>query len=369
MVGYGNLCSKLWEAIPPFGSPSHSIPDETVSALDLHTQEWLDSIPPDLQLRHPRLGLAPRSQPRVLHRLRALLYLRGNHIRTLIYRHHLHSSSSIAANLRSAWLVVDIAQDSIQVLCHLNATTDIYTRQQNVFNYFLLSALAVIFLAVCHAPEMFTGTCRKSFLDAVELVRVFSKDSIISRRLWESIRGLLPRLRRLGLEEDGDEGTRSLDDSAHVTSPAARIVRKQQQQQQQQQRELRTATPSSVPLAGTTTELLQGGQDDLSNVAMPDIYQMRNELLTLFDAFGQGQGQRVPMQQGQQVMAQQQQQPQQSPHPQQQQQQQGQLNPVAQPGSVATYTNGDGVEYYRDDGIDMGIGEAWEFSRRFQGLI
>ena len=128
MVGYGHLCSQIWQAIPPFGSASQSIPDDTAAALDLKTQDWLESIPSHLRLRHPRLGLAPRTQPRQPHRLRALLYLRGNYIRILIYRHHLMSTASIVANPQSAWLVVDIAQDTIQVLVHLHDTTDIYSR-------------------------------------------------------------------------------------------------------------------------------------------------------------------------------------------------------------------------------------------------
>ncbi|RFN52374.1 activator of stress protein 1 [Fusarium flagelliforme] len=102
MVGYGHLCSQIWEAIPPFGSASQSIPDDTAAALDMKTQDWLDSIPSHLRLRHPRLGLAPRTQPRQPHRLRALLYLRGNYIRILIYRHHLMSTASILANPQSA---------------------------------------------------------------------------------------------------------------------------------------------------------------------------------------------------------------------------------------------------------------------------
>ncbi|KAG5808881.1 hypothetical protein H9Q74_006451 [Fusarium xylarioides] len=84
MVGYGQLCSKIWEAIPPFGSASQTIPDDTAAILDLKTQDWLDSIPPHLRLRHPRLGLAPRAQPRLPHRLRALLYLRGNYARITV---------------------------------------------------------------------------------------------------------------------------------------------------------------------------------------------------------------------------------------------------------------------------------------------
>jgi hypothetical protein len=281
MVGYGRLCSKLWDAIPPFGSHSQLIPEDSVISLDLSTQAWLQSIPPDLQLRHPRLGLAPRSQPRIIHRLRALLYLRGNHTRTLIYRHHLLSAQSIANNLRSAWLVIDIAQDSIQVLVHLNSTTDIYSRQQNAFNYFLLSAMAIIFLAVCHAPDVFTGPCRKSFLDAVELVRGFSRYSMISRRLWNSIRGLLPRLKSLGLQSSSDEGHQDLD--VGNGSPAITI--------------------SSPNHAGHHTHHLEGADDinvsdihtdsgimpDLDMGGIPDMFQMRNDLLSLFDAFGQGQ--------------------------------------------------------------------------------
>ncbi|XP_044714413.1 fungal specific transcription factor domain-containing protein [Hirsutella rhossiliensis] len=152
-----------------------------------------------LRLRHPRLGLAARTQPRVLHRLRALLYLRGNHTRISVYQHYLFNTTSITANLRSAWLVVNIALDSVQILVHLNATTDIYSRQQNAFNYFLVSAMAVIFLA---------------------------------------------------------------------TDP------------------MRTDNGSSLWDAQTTSDIIP--ETEMSN-SVPDMFQMRNDLLDIFDALGQGQ--------------------------------------------------------------------------------
>ena len=214
MVGYARLCSKLWDAIPPLGAPNRAIPPHTTKALDLSTQAWLDSIPPHLQLRHPR---ASNSQSRVVNRLRALLHLRGNITRISIYQHHLLSTASINANLSAVWLIVDVARDSIQVLTHLNATTDIYSRQQNAFNYFLLSAVAVIALAVCHAPEIFAATCARSFLDAISLVRGFSRHSMASRRLWKSIRGLLPRLKSLGLSSEVRQSDASIHDP-HGTS-------------------------------------------------------------------------------------------------------------------------------------------------------
>lgn len=281
MVGYGRLCSKLWDAIPPFGSRSQLIPEDSVLALDQSTQSWLQSIPPDLQLRHPRLGLAPRSQPRIIHRLRALLYLRGNHTRTLIYRHHLLTAQSIAANTRAAWLVVDIAQDSVQVLVHLNSTTDIYSRQQNVFNYFLLSAMAIIFLAVCHAPDVFTAPCRKSFLDAVELVRGFSRHSMVSRRLWNSIRGLLPRLKSLGMGSSSDEGHHELD--AAPGSPNMGVAGSPGHANHTHHLE----TTDDINVSDIHTD--SGIMPDLDMGGIPDMFQMRNDLLSLFDAFGQGQ--------------------------------------------------------------------------------
>lgn len=207
MVGYGRLSSKLWDALMSFGPSPNK---ERDASLDFLTQEWLESIPAHLRLRHPRLGMGSRTQPRVLHRLRAMLYLRGNHTRILIYRYHLLSVSSIKADMRSAWLVVEIAKDSVQVLVHLNATSDMYSRQKNAFNYFLLSALAVIFLAVCHQPAVFAEPCREAFHAAVDLVRGFSHHSKVGRRLWDSIKGLLPRLRRLGMR-GADEQSRQID--------------------------------------------------------------------------------------------------------------------------------------------------------------
>ncbi|KAH7110169.1 fungal-specific transcription factor domain-containing protein [Dactylonectria macrodidyma] len=288
MVGYGRLCSKLWDAIPPFGSVSQTIPDDTAVALDLCTQEWLKSIPSHLQLRHPRLGLAPRSQSRLLFRLRALLYLRGNYARILIYRHHLMSAASISANPNSAWLVVNFALDTIQVLMHLHATSDIYSRQQNAFNYFLLSAMAVIFLAVCHAPAVFAVPCRKPFLGAVELVRGLSRHSIVSRRLWKSIRGLVPRMRTLSLlhlDQDLLDGRTapnskspapldSLDvHHAHVASGTSSN---------------RRAAGSVRPSDGFPLGEMMLPHADLVSSA-PDMFQMRDDLLSLFDAFGQRQ--------------------------------------------------------------------------------
>ncbi|CAI0642855.1 unnamed protein product [Colletotrichum noveboracense] len=172
---------EAWDALPPFSAPSQIIPKDTVAFLDFTAQNWSNSIPDDLQLRHPlHRGTAGTQPPRALRRLQALLYLRGNHIRTLIHRHHVINSASIEADPQKARLVVDIAIDSISVLVHLSETSDIYMRQQSAFNYFLLSAVAVLFLAT---EDSWNGGMQ-DYLGSNEQQMPILGEEEISRHFW-----------------------------------------------------------------------------------------------------------------------------------------------------------------------------------------
>ncbi|KAK4693428.1 hypothetical protein P7C71_g3980, partial [Lecanoromycetidae sp. Uapishka_2] len=93
-------------------------------------------------------------------------------------------------NRQYAQKVVNVAKDTIRVLSRLNDTSDIYSAQQVCFNYFLISALAVLFLAVAHAPVEFSQMVRDEFHMALDLVKGFSSMSPISKRLWKTIKGL-----------------------------------------------------------------------------------------------------------------------------------------------------------------------------------
>jgi hypothetical protein len=87
-----------------------------------------------------------------------------------------------------------MAKDSIRLITQLHTNSDIYSTQQVVFNWFLVSALMALFLAVAQMPSQYSTTCREEFYMALELVKGVSAKSYISRRLWKSIKGL----RRLG---------------------------------------------------------------------------------------------------------------------------------------------------------------------------
>ncbi|PBP15798.1 putative fungal specific transcription factor [Diplocarpon rosae] len=200
MISYSRIGSKVWRSVCGFSpSTGPTINIDDIGYLDYQILQWQKSIPSELQL--PTSSSA-QSSSRALHRLQILLYLRANQMRILIYRPVLHSASSIQENLQYASTVVELAKDTIRALTHLNQTSDIYRLQQVCFNYFLISALAVIFLASCHAPVHFSALCRDEFYMALDLVKGFSTKSFVSKRLWKTIKGLKEIGPNLGLSSE-----------------------------------------------------------------------------------------------------------------------------------------------------------------------
>ncbi|KAL2354080.1 fungal-specific transcription factor-like protein [Cryomyces antarcticus] len=199
MISYSNIGSKVWRSVANVDEARTDISKEEIGYLDYQIIQWHRSIPDFLRYTHPSTGQDPAPVSRGIHRLRVLLYLRANQMRILIYRPVLHSVTSIMENKEQAQAVVDVAKDTIRVLTHIDQTSDIYRSQQVCFNYFLVSALAVLFLAVSHAPAQFSDHCRDEFYLALELVRGLSANSYISKRLWKTIKGLKEVGPRLGL--------------------------------------------------------------------------------------------------------------------------------------------------------------------------
>lgn len=197
MIRYSRMAAKVWKFISAFNN-TNEIKKEEMNYLDWQVLRWAHTIPESLRLDHPSTpeSDAALEGPRSLRRLRALLYLRANQLRMLIHRPVLHTAGHIARYPGEAETVVDIAKDTIRFIARLNETSDIYQLQQVAFNWFLVSALAVLFLAVAQAPTQFSGSCKEEFYWALELVKGFSTKSYISRRLWRSIRSL----RKLGPE-------------------------------------------------------------------------------------------------------------------------------------------------------------------------
>ncbi|KAI9819858.1 MAG: hypothetical protein M1827_006427 [Pycnora praestabilis] len=290
MTKYSRLGSKVWSyTLQHSTSLSPTIHKDEIGYLDYQTMQWFQNIPSSLKFLDPSTGQEVESTTRGMRRLRILLYLRANQMRIMIYRPVLHTLTSIMENRAYASTVVNLAKDTIRVLTHLNQTSDIYRVQQVCFNYFLVSALAVLFLSVSHAPAQFSTICRDEFYMALDLIKGFSTRSYISKRLWRTIKGLKevgPKLGLLNRNSIGGSATTAVtaggsgaggNDNTE-SSPDAHS----------------TAAAAMAGLAGhpvddfpTYPHSIPAGQNlsPLGNSPL-DGFQMSNELTALFEAVG-----------------------------------------------------------------------------------
>ena len=195
MVTYAHIGSRVWKATSKVIVRATR---EKLSFLEFQVQQWYDSVTPQLKLRpmdENILGGLSRTQNRV----RVLLYLRANQMRLFIFRRTLLSPTTVNEDIANASRAVDAAKDNIRLLERVNRTTDIYSAQQPAFNYFLVSALAILLLAVCHAPSQFNISCQEEFSMALNLVRGFSYRSFIGKKLWKKIQHLKDIGPKLGI--------------------------------------------------------------------------------------------------------------------------------------------------------------------------
>jgi len=282
MIQYMAIGSKVWRTVAATAAPTDAaaLNTDDMNYLDYQVIQWHRGIPVQLRFEHPsqagRLSTPIGAPPsRAAHRLRILLYLRANQMRILIFRPVLHSATAIMQYREHAQTVVDVAKDTLRVLTHINQTSDLYRTQQVLFNAFLTSALAVLFLAVSHAPAVFAESVREEFHMALDLVRGFSKGSWIGKRLWKAIRVLKEVGPKLGLALK--------DNSVHPPQslPAAKDDADQS----------RTAALAMAGLAGHHVDemaLFNGNPQQWSNASgsstSPD--GMANDLTSLFEAAG-----------------------------------------------------------------------------------
>ncbi|KAF2154722.1 fungal-specific transcription factor-like protein [Myriangium duriaei CBS 260.36] len=204
MIDYYAIGSQVWKtfAEEDNGSSSQAPTVVDIPYMDYKVRQWHRNLPPQLRFDHhtlDSLGEHRASKGSVNVRHKIVLYLRQNSMLINIYRPILYSATNIIRNPQQASEVVNVAKDTIHTLTRINQMSEMYQTSQVLFNAFLTSALAVLFLAVSHAPAEFSRQVREEFYLALELVRGFSKGSFVSKRLWKTIRVLMSVGPKLGL--------------------------------------------------------------------------------------------------------------------------------------------------------------------------
>ncbi|KAI1864411.1 uncharacterized protein JN550_008968 [Neoarthrinium moseri] len=213
MISYSQLSARVWRLVRHFEpNMAMDLRQNDIEDLDRQIKQWYSEVPAEVRLDLPDWETMPRHLMPPVHsqkdyniqRLQIWTYLRLNQIRTWLHMPILHTHSSIMENLRGAERAVKLAKNTIKYLAHLNSTTNVYRKIQVFYHQFLTSAIAVLFLASCHAPVNFSASCRDEFYIALELVRDLSSKSWVSQRLWRTIKSLKEVAPRLGLAEAED---------------------------------------------------------------------------------------------------------------------------------------------------------------------
>ncbi|KAH6617144.1 hypothetical protein F5144DRAFT_384673 [Chaetomium tenue] len=219
MIGYSRLGAKIWRLVDYF-EPAviRELKPHDFDELDREIMEWYHSVPEEMQTLPLDNG-----EPSVpsgsfdLQRLRVWTWLRLNQLRIWLYTPVLHSATSISENVPLARKAVDLAQQTIRLLAHLNSETDLYRRIQVFYHQFLTSAIAVLFLASTHAPLLFSAMCRDEFYMALDLVKEMSSRSWVSHRLWRTIRSLRAYAPKLGLGDSSARLPTAASPYAHIS--------------------------------------------------------------------------------------------------------------------------------------------------------
>lgn len=209
MINYARLSTKIWGLVVGWRNRPRAATADYCSYLDFQVQQWIQSIPPELRFdptlsptQSERVGRAatvtatpqsqiqPHTQTDSMMMLQVLLALQANQLRILVYRQNLLSSESIESNVSGASTAVETAKRTVHMLDFFSRVSPLYFQRPEPFNYFLISALAALFLAVLHAPARFSQVCRPEFYAAVDMVRRSSTRARTSRRLQKIIKSL-----------------------------------------------------------------------------------------------------------------------------------------------------------------------------------
>ncbi|KAJ5668629.1 uncharacterized protein N7477_007199 [Penicillium maclennaniae] len=190
MISYARLSTKIWGLVVGWQNQSREAISDECAYLDAQVQEWVQSIPPELRFDPHWKSPAGSKQTDRAMMLQVLLALQANQLRILVYRQNLLTSERIADDLTGASTAVETAKSTVHMLDYFSRVSDIYFQRPEPFNYFLISALAALFLAVLHAPVRFSHACRPEFFTAVDMVRRSATRARTSRRLRKIIRSL-----------------------------------------------------------------------------------------------------------------------------------------------------------------------------------
>ena len=194
---YLRLAAQFVLSLPKLGSNYALMEPSTCASLETQTEQWALSTSITRMFAHGR----DFSKYERVHRDQfkmALVTVCRNQMKMGLYKHNLFSSDSIAQNPDFSRKTVSIASETIQSCNNLQKTTPMYELQAVHFNFFVLSAVAALYLAVRHAPLQFSESSKDIFT-GIGILRPYCTLDRLCERVWT----LENAMKRLGHDPMG----------------------------------------------------------------------------------------------------------------------------------------------------------------------
>lgn len=192
MIEWTRLAGKTWQALNVHGEMGVLMSRDEIDFLDYQIIQWYNTTPNEMQLQYALACPETTSRDDVqdpLH-LPAVLYIRQNHLRNLVYRPILQTTSTIKENMPYAWKAAQVAKESIRTISTLNGNTDLIRSQPIFFKHFLLTAFGNLLLLVVNEGAKFWRDARAEFYLALRLIKGLGSQSGPLLRLWQRLKGL-----------------------------------------------------------------------------------------------------------------------------------------------------------------------------------
>lgn len=176
---------------------------------DFRVVEWRRNLPHTLRFDNSHPEYKSSEEPRSHYRLRLLLYLRANQMRTVIRRHSAIRPGPGNTDTSSMQTAIEIACDTIRILVTVVQSSDVYQAQQKTFNYFLESAISSLLLGVSHRKDIGEPSHFEELHMVMGLVRGLATKSQMMRKLCDKLERLkvVQAALKLGTQGTAPHGT------------------------------------------------------------------------------------------------------------------------------------------------------------------
>lgn len=177
MVGFCKIAATTRDWILDFPQSSASTSKLTRNIIQSQLIEWYLSVPDQLRLHGQQDSWDPAVEGRGKYKLRLMLYLRANQMRTAIYR-----ASSLQFGLSTFGhaevnSMVDIARDTIRILAGLANAPDLHHARDKTFKHFIETAISSLLSVMSLTGSLCSASYLPDIALALEVIQQLSVKS------------------------------------------------------------------------------------------------------------------------------------------------------------------------------------------------